>query len=210
VSHEDDPDSEGIRYGWSEREWLETNGRGVRITNFLSHYEIPWAAVRDVNIVEAKWRNDGSPYWHELRFTLATDANPGGPNAVTPDDGGPHTVGPGRFELVRARATRMSTANLISFKPDQPELNRLEELRHAILAARDAALASHSNERDAVEVRGPARILWNRPCTMPALERIGFIVLVLVITIRIRATVRGRGGNPGDDFCAAIVPALVG
>jgi hypothetical protein len=59
------------------------------------------------------------------------------------------------------------------------DVGRLEDLRQRILAARDAAIAEHSGEGGAVEVRGAARILWNFPQTRTILKIIGTIVVVL-------------------------------
>jgi hypothetical protein len=124
VSHGDDPDSQGIRLGSSHT--LETNARGVRIKNPWSHYDIPWVAVRGIEIVGA---GDGeSPVAageHYLRFTVDSDANPSGSKAARPDGSGPDTVVPGRLVAVRAHCTQTA------------DVGRLEDLRHRILAARD-------------------------------------------------------------------------
>jgi hypothetical protein len=147
---------------------LETNARGVRIKNPWSHYDIPWVAVRGIEIVGA---GDGeSPVAageHYLRFTVDSDANPSGSKAARPDGSGPDTVVTGRLVAVRAHCTQMA------------DVGRLEDLRHRILAARDAAIAEHSGEGGAVEVRGAARILWNFPQTRTILKIIGTIVVVL-------------------------------
>jgi hypothetical protein len=162
--------------GWSR---LETNARGVRIRNVWSRYDIPWAAVRDIDIVEAMWRGSGSPYGYELRFTVARDTNPGQPTTARPEGSGPNTGDPGRFELVKAHATKTKTGSSILPKSIQPDQN-LEDVRTAILAARNAALAVQSGEGDAVEVGGAARILWNLPRTRSTLRTIGLITMVLV------------------------------
>jgi hypothetical protein len=166
------------------RATLETNARGVQIGNSRSQYDIPWAAVRDVDIVEAMWRGTGSPYGYALRFIVARDTNPEEPSA-RPEGSGPDTVDPSRFEPIIAEATAVKTSNIIIPKPRQADLN-LEDLRNAILAARDAALADHSSEGAAVEVSGRARILWDRPGTRLTLKRIqiwGLFLLLLVLTV---------------------------
>jgi hypothetical protein len=162
VSHQDDPDGQGIRLGSSHT--LETDARGVRIRNPWSQYDIPWAAVRGIEIVES----DRSQY---LSFTVDSDANPGGPKAANPDGRGRYTAYPGRFVAVRVHCTETF------------DVGRLEDLRRRILAARDAALAEHSGEGGAVKVRGAPLILWNFPRTRVVLTVIGSFVLLLVSLI---------------------------
>jgi hypothetical protein len=113
--------------GWSR---LETNARGVRIKNSWSRYDIPWAAIRDIAIVEAMWRGSGSPYGYELMFTVARDTDPGQPTTARHEGSGPNTVDPGRFEFIKAHATKTKTGSSILPKSIQPDRN-LEELRTA-------------------------------------------------------------------------------
>jgi hypothetical protein len=91
------------------RQRLETNARGVRIRNVWSRYDIPWAAVRDVEIVEC---DTESRYNYELRFTVARDTNPGEPTAATPEGSGPDTGDPGRFSCSHMIRTTTGTGVL--------------------------------------------------------------------------------------------------
>jgi Bacterial PH domain len=164
VTH-DDPDGHGIRLGSSHT--LETDARGVRIRNPWSQYDIPWAAVRDIEIVRGDAAELQLGAERYLSFTVDSDANPGGPKAGP--DGSTSDTYPGRFVAVRVHCTETS------------DVGRLEDLRLRILAARDAALAEHSGEGGAVKVRGAAWILWNlSPRTRVVLTIIGSFVLGLV------------------------------